>query len=101
MSLLQAPPQRQRHFKIAEAARELYPVPVHPSAVVRHLTRGCKLRDGSKVYLAGTVTPGGWVVTREAVEAFFARLTADRLGAPAPRPASNARTEALLDAHGF
>lgn len=93
--------ERPRFYRLAQAARELYPVPVHPASVTRHVVRGVRLQDGSVRKLAATRTPGGWVVTREAVEAFLAVLTADRCGGRATPGTPDSRVDAALDAAGF
>ena len=78
---------RPRYYRIADAARSLYPVPNHPATVTRHILRGVKLRDGSTVKLAALRTPGGWLVTAEAVDEFISAITRDRCGDPtAPTP---------------
>jgi hypothetical protein len=81
----------------------------HPATVVRWITRGVKLRSGATVHLAAVRTPGGWLVSDDALDHFLATLTADRTGAPAPAPppcaASRARelarVKAELDAIGI
>jgi hypothetical protein len=98
-----------RYYRLADAARQLYPVPTHPASVTRHIIRGVRLRDGSRRRLDATRTPGGWVVTAEAVRAFLDALTADRRGhSPAvPQATQTAalkaheRAEAALDAFGI
>jgi hypothetical protein len=59
--------------------------------------RGIALRDGSRLRLAATRTPGGWLVADEDLDHFLAALTADRTGEPAPAPpaASTARKREL------
>jgi hypothetical protein len=58
---------------------------ISTSAVSRWITVGVCLRDGkSRLRLAAVRSPGGWLVTDDALEQFLARLTADRLGQPAP-----------------
>jgi hypothetical protein len=83
--------------------------PTHPATITRWIMRGVRLRDGSRLRLAATRSPGGWLVTDDAIEHFLAALTADRLGEPAPAPPSAtaarqrelARVHAELNAAGF
>jgi hypothetical protein len=82
---------------------------VQPAAVIRWIKRGRTLRDGTRLHLRATLTPSGWRVHREDVDAFTAALTADRLGHAAPDvpPArqqarqSHERAERELAAAGF
>src|SRR4051794_1225576 len=92
--------ERPRYYRLADAARDLYPVPNHPATVTRHILRGVKLRDGTTAKLAAVRTPGGWLVTAQAVDEFIAVITADRTGEPA-RTKSDALVELALDAAGF
>jgi hypothetical protein len=69
--------------------------------LTRQILHGAKLRNGSRQKLRAIRTPGGWVLTREAIDEFLAVLTADRCSAP-PRPASEPHAvSAALDAAGF
>jgi hypothetical protein len=88
---------KARHYRLAEAARDLYPVPVNPATLFRHITKGKRLRSGVVIRLKATCTPGGWVITAEAVEEFLEALTRDRLGdiEPAPAPLTSARRRAV------
>lgn len=63
-------------LKVVDVARRLGN---SPSAVTRWIMKGASLRDGSRVRLEAIRTPGGWRVTQEALDAFFATLTEDRL----------------------
>jgi hypothetical protein len=65
------------------------------------MVKGKKLSNGTVRKLAGVLTPGGCVTTRQDIEEFLAAITADRLGAPTPRRNPNAHVEAALDAAGF
>jgi hypothetical protein len=65
----------------AEIAHELRQ---HPSAVIRWLTSGTALRDGSRLRLYGTRLPRGWIVARADLEAFLEELTKDRFQASDP-----------------
>jgi hypothetical protein len=81
----------------------------HPATVTRWIMRGVALRNGSRLRLAATRTPAGWLVTDDALDAFLAALTTDRTGEPAPAPPSAtaarrrelARVSRELDAEGF
>jgi hypothetical protein len=79
----------------------------NPSAVVRWIQKGSLLSNETRLFLEALATPGGWRVRRSALDAYLARLTADRTGKPAPAstPArQTARTERLdaeLAAAGF
>jgi hypothetical protein len=81
----------------------------HPAIVTRWIMRGIVLHDGSRLRLAATRTPGGWLVADEDLDHFLARLTADRMGEPAPaepsatatRKRELARVAVELDAAGF
>ena len=50
--------------------------PPHPSVIYRWCTRGLKARDGSVVKLEFLICGGAICTSREAVERFFAELTA-------------------------
>jgi len=79
----------------------------HPSAVVRWIQRGTVLSDDTRLRLEAIATPGGWRVHRSALDAYLARLTADRKGAPIPAASTSAnsirteRLDAALQAAGF
>jgi hypothetical protein len=81
----------------------------HPSTITRWIMRGVRLRDGSRLRLAATRTPAGWLVTDDALDAFLAVLTGDRTGEPvAATPSAAARRQrelaavsAALDREGF
>src|SRR5262245_58910433 len=81
--------------------------PVHPATLSRWVLKGVRLNDGTTLRLAAKRFPGGWATTREDLDEFVDRLTADRCGAPVPavtphggRGASS-RTEAALDLLGI
>jgi hypothetical protein len=104
---------RPRRLTVAEVARSIPSCrgaeSVHPATVTRWIMRGVALRNGGRLRLAATRTPGAWLVSDEALEHFLAALTADRTGEPVPAPPSAtaarrrelARVEAELDAAGF
>jgi hypothetical protein len=71
--------ERPRYYPIQEAAQTLYPTPLHSATVTRHILQGVRLRDGSTARLKALRTPGGWVVTREAVNEFIEAITNDRV----------------------
>lgn len=64
----------------------------HPSVIYRWATTGRKARDGSTVRLDAVVCGAGLGTSREAVERFFAELTA-RSGLPVTAPAAVERRE--------
>jgi hypothetical protein len=100
-----APPiikHTREHYSPAQLARVLEK---HPSAVTRWLVKGVLLRDGSRLFLDGGRTPGGWIVSAEAVDRFLAALTSDARG-PAARPAridsaEHAAADAACEAAGL
>ena len=53
-----------------------------PQAVVRWIQKGSLLADDTRLYLEAVATPGGWRVKRSALDAYLARLTADRTAKP-------------------
>src|SRR5262245_330663 len=79
-----------------------------PSAVVRWIQKGTLLADGTRLKLEAIATPGGWRVSREALDAFLEAVTADRAGKPQPAPTTKPargeriqRLDAALQAAGF
>jgi hypothetical protein len=98
---------------VAEIARSIPSCRIngstHPATVSRWIMRGVRLRDGFWLKLAATRTPGGWLVTDGALDAFLAALTADRTGEPvAAVPSATARRQrelaavsAALEREGF
>lgn len=93
-------PDRPKYYRLAVAARDLYPLPTHPSTLTRHILRGVKLRDGSTRKLTAVRTPHGWFVTAEAVDVFLDAITSDRTGTP-PVRRPDPRVEMALDRAGF
>lgn len=88
---------------ISQAA-EYYPKKTHSSTIIRHVTRGIKTPAGV-VKLEATRLGGRWVTTREAIDRFSERLTAN-CGAVAPEPtqtrkASTAKAKAFLKSIGI
>jgi hypothetical protein len=80
--------------RLVEQARRL---DTHPNTLIRHVRSGVRLRDGSRLRLRATVTPGGYRIADSDVDLFYTALTADRLGAsqPAvPPPSSKAHQAA-------
>jgi hypothetical protein len=86
------------YLSLRQAAERTPPTkgdkPVHPSTVGKWVTRGVRLRDGSRLRLAAIRYPGGWKLTADSLAAFLDRLTADSLGedsasgpSDAPEPA--------------
>lgn len=66
--------------------------PPHHSVIYRWITRGLKARDGSVVRLEALICGGATCTSREAIERFFAELTA-RAGLSAASPAAISRRE--------
>jgi hypothetical protein len=97
----------QDYCRVSEIARRYPGGPVDPSTVTRHIIKGARRRDGSRLPLPAKRTPRGWVVSLADFEWFIERLTADFNGggstaAPAP-PSARARAEraeAELDRRG-
>jgi hypothetical protein len=91
----------REHYSPAQLARLLEK---HPSAVTRWLMKGVQLRDGSRIYLDGARTPGGWIVAASAVDRFLAALTADARGEKVKTGidrGEHAAADAALQAAGF
>jgi hypothetical protein len=95
------------YLTLAAVARRFPPSrrgrPVHVGTVVRWITEGARLRDGTRLHLLATRLPGRWVVEPAALQEFLDRLTADRAAArtsappaydPAPPRARSARKAA-------
>jgi hypothetical protein len=79
--------EAQTYLGLAAAAR-LCPSnrmgkPVHPATLTRWIMRGIRLHDGTTLRLAAKRFPGGWATTRQDLDGFIDRLTADHCGAPA------------------
>jgi hypothetical protein len=98
---------------LAEQAKRLGPGrngrPCHAATLTRWITQGCRTRGGGTIKLAARRMPGRWLVTDEALTAFFDAITRDRIGEPAvPAPSSAPaarekaidRAEALLEKAG-
>jgi hypothetical protein len=98
------PPQARPGRRVAEAGRRY---DISPQTVIRHIRKGVRLSDGSIVRLPATLMPGGYRVRDEDADAFYAKLTRDRLGveaaplAPTPGPKSHADADAALAADGW
>jgi excisionase family DNA binding protein len=58
----------------------------HPSAPIRWIQRGSELSDKSRLKLQAIRSPGGWRISRAALDAFLQRLTDDRAGKPDAAP---------------
>jgi hypothetical protein len=115
VTTLAANPDRRRdaEMRLTEAARFVPSSrgdrPTHPATLTRWILRGVRLRDGRSLKLAARRYPGGWSVTRQALDDFVSALTADRCGGPAPaaieppvaRRDAHDRAEATLDAAGI
>jgi len=64
--------------------------PVHPSVIFRWIKRGLKAADGTIVHLDAVKAGGSLCTSREAVERFFAEMTA-RSGLPVSSPVCSGR----------
>jgi hypothetical protein len=64
----------------------------HPNTLIRHIRTGVLLRDGSRIRLQATVTPGGYRISDADIDVFYGALTRDRLGTPAPSVRSPGQT---------
>jgi hypothetical protein len=81
----------------------------HPATVIRWILNGVQIRGGGRLRLEALKTPGGWLVSDAAVDEFLAKLTAARMGEPAPASPSataaeereRARVSAELDHAGI
>jgi hypothetical protein len=82
----------------------------HPSTFIRQFSLGARLPDGTRIFPEAIRTPGGWLATREAIDAFYGRLTEafrnqpDSPARPAARstvPTDSMRAEASLAASGW
>jgi len=100
LDVLDAPP-RPAYLALADAAR-LCPSlrsgkPTHPATLTRWILRGVRLRGGTLLKLAAKRFPGGWAVSKEALDEFIDAITRDRCGDPAapaadePRPPASRR----------
>jgi hypothetical protein len=78
----------------AEIAQSLPPSragrPVHTSTIARWRSPGVRCRDGSRITLRAVRLPACWATTIEAVQEFFAAVTAEKSGQAAPPPAIRA-----------
>lgn len=107
------PEQPETFLRLSDAARLIPSLrggkPTHPATLTRWILRGVGLQSGETLKLAARRFPGGWAVSKQALDAFIDRLTADRCGSPAPGSPSTSpsRNNALaavdrqLDAAGF
>ena len=91
----------ERPITIRQAA-EHYPPGTSSDTIIRHITRGVKVR-GVVVKLEGYRMGGRWTTTAEAVERFRDRLNrqADVPVTPPARSRAVARAEAYLDKIGM
>lgn len=91
----------ERPITIRQAA-EHYPPGTNTSTIIRHITRGVKVR-GVVVRLEGHRMGGRWTTTVEAVERFVDRINR-QVNVPITPPArslSVRRAEAFLDKIGM
>jgi hypothetical protein len=64
------------NLRVRDVARER---DVHPSAVSMWIGRGVLLASGERVRLRAEAQPGGWRISRDALDEFSKLVTADRL----------------------
>ncbi len=91
------------------AARRIPPLrsgrPVSPSTLWRWAAVGCRARDGQRVRLETLRMGGSTATSLEALQRFFAALSAgeQERARAAPRPSSkdHARSEKVLEAAGI
>jgi hypothetical protein len=109
-----APTESCSYLPLAVAARLIPPTrgerPVHVSTLTRWITKGVLKSGGTRVKLQARRFPGGWKVTREALNQFIDELTDSALGGESdsstiqPSSARNrelARVDAELLSAGF
>jgi hypothetical protein len=77
----------------------------HPSAGIRWVTKGVKLRNGERLHLRAFRSPSGWRTRPEWVEEFLVALTTDARGHDSAPEAQMVReldqsVESALDALG-
>jgi len=90
----------QRALNPTEAARSCPSFksgkPCHPSKIVRLITKGSRLPDGTILRLDALRLGNQWVTSLEAIEEYGRRLAAARIGRdsqPVPRPSAARRKE--------
>jgi len=88
----------ERPITLSQASK-LYPASTSTATILRHITRGVKVR-GETVRLEGSRLGGRWITTADAVARFQASLTARAGVDPPPSPRTRSRSEAFLDALG-
>jgi hypothetical protein len=95
----------ETYFSLSQAAKLIPPTkgdrPVSPVTITKWITRGVRCGNGAVVRLESRRFPGGWKVTREAIEHFVDELTRIALaaeGAPMPTSARRARQLAHAEA---
>lgn len=80
---------------------------VHPSVVTRWFAKGVRLRDGSRLYPDAIKRPGGWWISRKALNEFLETLTRDARGqsedarAEVPASVASDRAEQALEIGGW
>lgn len=67
-----------------------------PSTLIRWIVTGAKLRDGGRLKLRATRSPGGWLTSEAWIQEFLGALTADRAGDVAPSAGAEMRAEAAM-----
>ena len=74
---------------------------VHPSAIIRWMTRGTLLRNGTRLRLQHIKLPGSYRIKRQWLDEYLEALATDRQGAddaPAPKPTRRSQHSALVNA---
>jgi hypothetical protein len=89
----------RRRLRVVDVARQLGRKPATPN---RWILKGTTLRDGTRLRLAATRTPGGWLIEQADLDGFLARLTADALGQPASVDTrAHDAADAILEKEGW
>jgi hypothetical protein len=71
---------------------------VAPAAVIRWMTKGVLLRDGTRLQLQCVRLPGSFRTSKAWLDAFLEAIANDKAGAPTDgpkRPATSARVSAM------
>jgi hypothetical protein len=84
----------ERLLAPTEIARQLQ---VSPSAILRWLTRGVQMADGSRLRLRSIRLPGSYRVRPEWLDEFLERVGSDRAGKPDDSPKSTPARSGRID----
>ncbi len=69
----------------------------HPSACIRWIVRGVRLKDGTRLHLNALKVPGAWRVAPADLDAFLAAVKADALVRPDAATVTKARAEQIAE----